>query len=316
MDSTARLALDKIAADRSDPVSALATAINTNADKLDTAVLRLSGAGAPAGGTAGIEGRVYRDTDTNDLYYDTGTEWLRVAVLDDTGNVPANELGHALRLAPTAAAANVTASSGELIVATAAITVTLPAHSAGQVVGVLNLIGGGGVVTVDGTAIQGVGLNGATSFPLGTYGARVVLLDDGTNWLIVEGQQDSGWVPLGSFYTGVTTPANDGGYVAASRLRGDVVQLSGTLSNTTSTIGQNTGIASLASSIFHPSSYVVLQSQTYSHYGAHPPGQGAIGATASGLVGVTPSGAVIYNGSTTWAVGVEIALDGLCYRLS
>lgn len=227
------------------------------------------------------------------------------------------DLHAAKKLAPTAKAAAYTAVDGDLVVVTAVATITLPAHSAGQIVGIMNLIGsGGGVVTVDGTNIQGKGLTAATTFPLGAYGSRVVLIDDGTNWLMIEGEQDSGWEALGSFASGVTTPASDGGFVAASRLQGDLVRLSGGLSNTTSTIAQNTPIAALAASIFYPSAPVILQSQVFSHYGGGAPGSGNVTATATGLVTLGTTGLLRYGGSASWPVNQEISLDGLSYRIT
>jgi hypothetical protein len=101
MDSTSRLTLSKLAADHTlASVADLATAINGNATKLDTAILEISGAGAPSSGIAGIEGRIYRDTTSGRLYYDTGsvwavllggldTEWVNLTVATGTAGTPA-----------------------------------------------------------------------------------------------------------------------------------------------------------------------------------------------------------------------------------
>lgn len=79
-----------------------------------------------------------------------------------------------------------TAASGELVKATAAITVTLPAVAANATVGVL---ANGNAVTVGaGSAkIYGDFVEGVTPIKLVGY-QHVVLISDGTNWYIVAGE--------------------------------------------------------------------------------------------------------------------------------
>lgn len=66
----------------SDAVSQIRASIADIADTLDVAALALQGvlADRPAStvGTPGIQGRLYFATDTQDLYYDTGTSWVNV----------------------------------------------------------------------------------------------------------------------------------------------------------------------------------------------------------------------------------------------
>lgn len=99
-------------------------------------------------------------------------------------------------LRPVSISSSAQALSGQEVVVTgsSSITVTLPSHVKGQKIGVLNI--GTGVVTVSGSDIQGQGLSSASSFPLGATGSHATLLDDGTNWLMIEGEQDTGWVTL------------------------------------------------------------------------------------------------------------------------
>lgn len=74
MDSTSRLGLSKIEADALVPVADLRSAINTNANKLDTAALIISGAAADRP-PAGVVDRFYWADDTNVLSHDNGTTW-------------------------------------------------------------------------------------------------------------------------------------------------------------------------------------------------------------------------------------------------
>src|SRR5690242_14954138 len=135
----------------------------------------------------------------------------------DSGNVATTAAFLALK--PTSVGTSTSATTGNLYRVTATATITLPGHSAGQVVGVINV---SGTTTVSGTAIQGVGLSSATSFLLATAGSAAILVDDGTNWNIVAGQQDTGWVALTLVHATQAT-----GYTASARLQGDVVRLKG-----------------------------------------------------------------------------------------
>ena len=131
----------------------------------------------------------------------------------------------------------------------------MPTHAKGQMCAVSNYSTDG--TTVSGSSIQGVGLSSASSFPLGTVGASAVLLDDGTSWRFLAGQQDSGWVALTSLLAG-SIGAFSGTYTPAIRVRGDEARMRGALQNNTGagwTTGTGTIMGSLAAA-FRPASNV------------------------------------------------------------
>lgn len=170
---------------------------------------------------AGTLGRQYFATDTNQTWIDSGSTW-----------VPTGGLRH------RSTTVNTSANYGEIIEAAAGnLTVTLPSPSvSGQIVGVVG--GGGGTtpVTVSGTNIYGTGMwSGSSSFKLGTVGSFAILQSDGSNWIIVAGEQDTGWVnvtPAANFSLG------SGAYrTAAVRLQGDRVDMRGALSLSADTGG-------------------------------------------------------------------------------
>lgn len=161
--------------------------------------------------TAGEHGQFYRTTDAGaeTFAWTDGTLWLPLGLI------------------PSSKSSNASAVSGQAIITTGsgAITITLPSHVAGQKVAVVNMTSN--VTTVSGSSIQGAGLSSAASFPLGTVGASATLLDDGTNWNMIAGQQDGGWQPLPE---GAFAPAP--GYGAPFiRLFGNQVLLKGSLQN-------------------------------------------------------------------------------------
>ena len=195
-----------------------------------------------------------------------------------------------LALKPQSVAVNTNAASGNLYRATATATITLPGHSAGQVVGVINV---SGTTTVAGTSIQGVGLSAAASFTLGTPGAAAILVDDGTNWNIVAGQQDTGWVAL--TLTTMTTVA--GYYVPAVRVIGNMAYTRG-LAQATGTITGGTTCMTFPS-VAWPASKTELPFA-------------AIGAGAGATLQTTGALAMAGNLSN----GNNVMLDGLSYSLA
>lgn len=214
---TPRLGLPTIAA-TTDTVASYPGVNLSQMDTLDNAVTVTPGT-LVTRPTGSYVGQTYYATDTGLWYFYTGSAWQTVALLGDPFGP----------LRPATANANVTATAGTFltITGTAAVTVTLPAHTAGQRVKVINV--GTGGTTVSGTAIQGVGLSSASSFPLGMVGASAELLDDGTNWYVVDGGQDSGWQAL-TLASGVSALA--GSFAPSARLRGDTVTLRGVLTGT------------------------------------------------------------------------------------
>jgi hypothetical protein len=170
------------------------------------------------------------------------------------GNIDTNNLSSAAgitfaqlaagagQLKPAVATGTTTAGVGRLYVVPsgAPFTITLPTATAGATVGVIAQanVAGTAQVTIAGTGgalIYGVGTigaGGAASILLGTLGAGVILQADGTNWFIIGGQQDTGWVSL---VLGTNIIAAAGHYVPSARLQGDTVRLKGAMTNTAPT---------------------------------------------------------------------------------
>jgi hypothetical protein len=95
--------------------------------------------------------------------------------------------------------------------------------------------------------INGVGLAGVTSFPLGVVGAYAVMVADGTNWNVVGGQQDTGWVTV-SLGTNIGAGPN---YSPQSRVVGAQAQLRGSLQNNTGgTVNPGTTVATVQGAAF------------------------------------------------------------------
>jgi hypothetical protein len=138
------------------------------------------------------------------------------------------------------------ANSGDLVIAGvtgAPFTVTLPAPSLNALVGVVAGASATGAnpITVarhSVDVINGVGLSSATSFALGIPGAHALLQSDGTNWFVIAGQQDTGWVNL-TLGSGMATHGSD---TPAARLVGDRVTLRGA-------IDQSSGSASTLATV-------------------------------------------------------------------
>lgn len=104
-------------------------------------------------------------------------------------------------LAPRATSVAYTAVSQDYVIATGGgYTITLPAPTANRIVGVKAVTANGTSVIAISTpsgVIRGEGVNtGATGIILGAPGAYVTLLADGTDWHIVAGEQDSGWIGI------------------------------------------------------------------------------------------------------------------------
>jgi hypothetical protein len=128
---------------------------------------------------------------------------------------------------------------GNMYVCTATLTLTLPSPAtAGQYIGA-KVRSATGIVTINRNSsdvIYGAGVAGTTSITLGADGASVVLMSDGTNWHIVDGAQDTGWLPIPTYtnsWASNSGPAT-GGTVAGYRLTGNTVRCSGTIKTGTS----------------------------------------------------------------------------------
>jgi hypothetical protein len=204
---------------------------------------------------------------------------------------------------PATVGSNQTAVIGQNHLCAPSVTLTLPIPSLGAVLRVTpnTSVTGVSPVTVQrsGSAvINGVGLSGATSFQLGTPGAYVELQClDGTNWTIVGGQQDTGWVTIGL----ATNWINIGGYVPAYRVVSNMGYLSGQLYNNTG--GNSTSpFASALPSVARPASVAEGSTVVIST----PVSAQAYQITTGGVFSFSP----------TVANTGQIALDGISYRLS
>lgn len=115
-----------------------------------------------------------------------------------------------------------------------AFTFTLPSPVAGIAIGFKKADSGAGGNTITaGSGVilgPGTGSAGSASIPCSALGAYVVLQGDGTNWHIVAGQQDSGWVPLtySNSWASNGGPAS-GATAAGYRLIGNVVRVAGSI---------------------------------------------------------------------------------------
>lgn len=144
---------------------------------------------------------------------------------------------------------SVTVADGQALVVngSSAVTVTLPSPVLGAYLSITSFTTGG--TTVSGVNIFGYGLNAATSFPLSSLGANVTLLGDGVAWIIVAGQQDTGWVSVTSM---LGAGLSNGGFDTSVRLRGDTVAFKGAIENVSgSTIGASSTMLTLPA-IYRP----------------------------------------------------------------
>jgi hypothetical protein len=134
-------------------------------------------------------------------------------------------------LAWTAVGVNTSATDGHFYAASAALTITLPAPTLNTTIGVFNQTNSLAVaVTASSGVIGGLGLgtSGAASIQVSSNGAAVVLIANGTNWGIVSGQQDTGWVALTLLHSATVFPSEP---VPSARLRGDEIRLKGALAS-------------------------------------------------------------------------------------
>jgi hypothetical protein len=185
---------------------------------LDNFTKRLSGVAASRPSAAsGLTDVIYYATDTHAFSVCDGSAWHQVVI------------GGADGLATRSASSSLTANIGDYIVAGSGVTITLPSPTAAdQLVGIIpsSTVTGASPVTVTAgsNAIYGPGLS-ASSFLLGSGAAGVILRSLSTSqWLMVSGQQDTGWVAL-TLNSGITVASS---YEApAVRLQGDRVWMSG-----------------------------------------------------------------------------------------
>lgn len=201
---------------------------------------------------------------------------------------------------------------GQSVIASPSTTQTLPSASAGALVAItaLSTVTGATPVTVSGSKIYGVGLSNASTFLLGTPGAHAVLQSDGTNWYVVGGQQDTGWVAL-SLSTGMTATGGSNftsAYTPSARLIGSRVWLKGAIQQG-STGNSGSSIATVPLASMYPASQAGINATQQNTT------QETIAATA---LRVNTSGVLASSSGTsgTGANGMTWSLDDLSYPIS
>lgn len=192
-------------------------------------------------------------------------------------------------LTSTIQASNYTAANGDLVEATASLTVTSPTASRGVRFGVVANYAASSSSSVTITASSGYligpGIPASTSsITLGALAAHITFVNDGTNWIQIDGAVDSGWI----------TPTLPSGWVGtvSYRMIGNRVTFKGEIT----TVGSSgTTLFSLTSNA-QPSSQAVFSLM-------------ALGAAWPVYVQVTASVVLSYSGTTPGAVW----FDGLSY---
>lgn len=173
-------------------------------------------------GAGGVAGNwVDIDTSGNVAVTRAGTD-VHIDMIFDTDLVTTYAAGPTGATGPTgpsvmpltfvSKSANYTAVPGDYVQMSGTFTVTLPSPTtANLMVGVRNVIdrgvGGGGPTTVStpSGAIIGPGVVAAAStILLGSANSFVTLQSDGTNWIIIDGEQDTGWITASPLTNGAT----------------------------------------------------------------------------------------------------------------
>jgi hypothetical protein len=178
-------------------------------------------------------------------------------------------------------------------------TFDLPSPTAGICIAFKKVDSGAGGNTI--TASSGVilgpgcGSGGASSIPVSALGANVELMADGTNWHIIGGAQDSGWLAF-SYSNSWVSNSGPGaaGTVAGYRITGNIVRLGGSI---------KTGASGSAPCTALPVGYRPLAAvaMTVNPYGA----AGSASFTVS-TAGVT---------AAFYSAGTGVNLDGATYTV-
>ncbi len=229
-----------------------------------------------------------------------------VQIINDDGTVvfqADNEHGLYIpvadHLTPVSRSAATGATNGALVLMSGAYTVTLPsAATSGQVVGVISVNGTGAAPCTVGAGATGVILgkgiptSGAGSVLLGAYGASATFESDGTNWNIIAGEQDSGWLATSGLHSWTSSagPASSQ-TVIGYRLQGDRLKI----------MGQLTGGTNANSAINVPAGYRPAWNQYF------PVVQG--GGTAGGFVLLANTGDVTPTMNVATSDGCYINIE-------
>ena len=230
-------------------------------------------------------------TTAGDTLYATGAQTFARRAIGTTGQVYTVVGGLPTwagsgQLIPTAKSGNYNAVAGDFVEMTGQFTVTLPnPGTVGRLIGVQSENGTGAApctVTTGAGAITGPGIPAATaSILLGAVDAFVVLSDDGTDWNVVAGAQDSGWI----------TPALGNSWVASGGFTAPQYRKVG---NTVRMIGVTDSGAANSSPFTLPAGYRPSQG-----IDAIPMVSSAVGTRAVGGISVPTSGVfTIYYSQT------------------
>jgi hypothetical protein len=209
------------------------------------------------------------------------------------GSIDQSNISSAKGLSPlhwTSQSSNYSASNGDLVEATAGITVTLPAPVINTLVGVWassQLVN----VTASSGLIYAPGWVGVASIPV-RFGGGLVVQGAGTNWVTIGGVPDSGWGSFG-FANGW---ANGGGPAPGNtvgfRKTGNVVRLGGVI----------TGGVIGAQAVGMPAGYAPAYDQLFVQETSW---------TTFGVVIVSHTGAVTPEMSS----GTAICFDGITFTV-
>ena len=188
---------------------------------------------------------------------------------------------------PVAVTASTSCVAGSLYVvsiSTAAVVMTLPTPANGACIGVQTraITTGSVTITASSGVIFGPGTTSAgfPSIPLSAQNAEVLLLADGTNWNIIAGAMDSGWMYMSLVNS--WSYAGGGWSVPGYRLEGNLVRLRGLAYGGVT----NTTVATLPAAFRPPSSFICTTFTTSSG-GA----SAQLSCLTSGVINITfPSG--------------------------
>jgi hypothetical protein len=227
-------------------------------------------------------------------------------------NAVTDALDHAVKLTPISKSANYTAVDGDNVFCSGTITVTMPSSPAvGATVGVVagGSIGSPAQVTVDpqsGGEIRAKSGQSLTSLPLCSFAAGVVLQClDGTNWWVVAGEPDTGWLNM-TIDSGNGFAGSAFGVPCQARQVGERVYLRGGF---TSTSGSNVGsdqCATLPTGVAEPTREQFWPAVIWSSGGF---------SSASALLIAANSNEILFAGLVNNAQGV-IFPEGAGYTVS
>jgi hypothetical protein len=152
------------------------------------------------------------------------------------GEVFTAALANALAMSPTAKSGSYTAVDGDFVIMTGGHVVTLPAPTNQAEVliysddsNIANGFTAAGSAVVKGLGL-GTGTAAGTLVPLGTGGAFALAKADGTNWRIIAGNVDSGYLFVGGTGVAFQSPwVNNGENNTRYRLTGNTMRLAGGL---------------------------------------------------------------------------------------